>query len=149
MWSSPLRRHGKWLDPFTGRAPGSGCGEPATSLWSDAARAALGYRPGGLLAGGISGQVLEYPDFLEMTMRLVRVKSVRCAERGGRTCQSIFNDKRRGSGPISPDPIGRVVFSPGRRRESLVVLEHHGAFRSYPWRKSDPAKRVTYAQSDP
>lgn len=61
-----VRRHGKWVDPFTGRAPGSGCGEPASGLWSDAARTALVYRPGGLLAGGISGQVLAYPDFLEM-----------------------------------------------------------------------------------
>ena len=57
----------------------------------------------------------------EQVTRLVRVKSVPCAERGGRTCQSIFNDKRRGSGPISPDPQGRVVFPPGRRRKSLVV----------------------------
>lgn len=62
-----LRRNGKWIDPFTGRTPGSGCGEPATSLWSDAARTALAYRPGGLLASGISGEVLEYPAFLELT----------------------------------------------------------------------------------
>ena len=62
-----LRRHGKWVDPFTGRAPGSGCGEPANGLWSDAARAALEYHPGGLLGGGISGEVLDYPAFLELT----------------------------------------------------------------------------------
>ena len=38
---------------------------------------------------------------------------------------------------------GRGVFPPGRRRERLVVPRHHGAFRSYPWRKSAPAKCVT------
>ena len=48
---------------------------------------------------------------------------------------------------------GRGVFSPvvpmGRRRESLVVGRHHGGFRSYPWRKSVPAKCITNSEADP
>ncbi len=48
---------------------------------------------------------------------------------------------------------GRGVFSPvvpmGRRRERLVVPRHHGDFRSYPWRKSAPAKYITNSEADP
>lgn len=60
-----LRRDGRWVDPFTGLAPGSGCGQAQESLWSETARAALAYRPGGLLASGFSGKLLTYPDFLD------------------------------------------------------------------------------------
>ena len=51
-----VRREGKTLDPFTGQAPGSGCGRPGRSLWSEAAAAQLAYRPGGLLLAGFAAR---------------------------------------------------------------------------------------------
>ncbi|MFQ5467349.1 MAG: M23 family metallopeptidase, partial [Kiloniellaceae bacterium] len=50
-----VRHGGAALDPFTGRAPEQGCGlAGATPLWSAAARRALAYRAGGLLAAGFA-----------------------------------------------------------------------------------------------
>ena len=33
--------------------------------------------------------------------------------------------------------------------KALWCARHHGAFRSFPWRKSDPAKRVAHSRPDP
>jgi hypothetical protein len=52
------------LDPFTGQDPAAACGEVADSLWSPAARAALGYRPGGLLSAGFLGRIPEKREIL-------------------------------------------------------------------------------------
>ena len=49
-----LRRNGETVDPFTGLAPGSGCGHAGQSLWSEAAADQLAYRPGGLLLAGFA-----------------------------------------------------------------------------------------------
>lgn len=53
-----VRHRGVTLDPFTGRPPGSGCAAAARSgaLWDQAARDALAYRAGGLLAAGFAAQ---------------------------------------------------------------------------------------------
>ena len=51
-----LRRDGKTVDPFTGLAPGSGCGRVDRSLWSEAAARELVYRPGGLLLAGFAAR---------------------------------------------------------------------------------------------
>ena len=40
-------------------------------------------------------------------------------------------------------------FRQGGVAKALWCARHHGAFRSYPWQKSDPAKRVTYSRRDP
>ena len=42
------------MDPFTGSIPASGCGKAERSLWTPAARKALAYRAGGLLAAGFA-----------------------------------------------------------------------------------------------
>ena len=53
-----VRHRGVTLDPFTGRPPGSGCaaGNRDGALWDPAARDALAYRAGGLLAAGFATQ---------------------------------------------------------------------------------------------
>lgn len=53
-----VRHRGVTLDPFTGRPPGSGCaaGDRDGALWDPAARDALAYRAGGLLAAGFATQ---------------------------------------------------------------------------------------------
>jgi len=54
-----VRHRGQTLDPFTGRPPGSGCSadaDRAGALWDEAARDALAYRAGGLLAAGFATQ---------------------------------------------------------------------------------------------
>jgi len=53
-----VRHRGVTLDPFTGRPPGSGCaaGDRDDALWDRAARDALAYRAGGLLAAGFATQ---------------------------------------------------------------------------------------------
>ncbi len=51
-----LRRDGESVDPFTGLAPGSGCGRSGQSLWSEAAARQLAYRPGGLLLAGFAAR---------------------------------------------------------------------------------------------
>jgi len=51
-----LRRDGEAVDPFTGLAPGSGCGEDGQSLWSEAVARELAYRPGGLLLAGFAAR---------------------------------------------------------------------------------------------
>ncbi len=52
-----VRHGGKTIDPFTGGAPEDGCDAEATPLWSEAARAALAYRAGGLLNAGFAARV--------------------------------------------------------------------------------------------
>jgi peptidase M23-like protein len=54
-----IRRDGATLDPFTGLPPESGCGVPGESLWSTAAKRALPYRAGGLLATGFTTAILD------------------------------------------------------------------------------------------
>ncbi len=51
-----LRRDGQTVDPFTGMAPGSGCGQAGQSLWSETAARQLAYRPGGLLLAGFAAR---------------------------------------------------------------------------------------------
>jgi len=53
-----VRHRGVTLDPFTGRPPGSGCAarDRDGALWDPAARDALAYRAGGLLAAGFATQ---------------------------------------------------------------------------------------------
>ena len=40
-------------------------------------------------------------------------------------------------------------FRQGGVAKALWYARHHGAFRSYPWRKSDPAKGRTKSPTDP
>jgi hypothetical protein len=49
-----VRFRGRPVDPFTGSIPASGCGKAERSLWTPAARKALAYRAGGLLAAGFA-----------------------------------------------------------------------------------------------
>ncbi len=51
-----IRHRGRAMDPFTGLPAGSGCGRHGVALWSPTARAALGYRSGGLLRAGFATQ---------------------------------------------------------------------------------------------
>jgi hypothetical protein len=51
-----IRHRGRAMDPFTGLPAGSGCGRHGMALWSPTARAALGYRAGGLLRAGFATQ---------------------------------------------------------------------------------------------
>lgn len=52
-----VRHGGKTIDPFTGGAPEDACDAAKAPLWSDAARAALAYRAGGLLIAGFAARV--------------------------------------------------------------------------------------------
>lgn len=54
-----VRRDGITLDPFTGLAPGSGCGVSGKSLWSADAQRALPYRAGGLLTAGFTTAIVD------------------------------------------------------------------------------------------
>lgn len=47
-------RAGRSFDPFTGREPGSGCGDAGRPLWSEAALRQLAYQPTGLLNAGFA-----------------------------------------------------------------------------------------------
>lgn len=62
-----VRFRGDDVDPFTGRPPESGCGDGGPTLWTDAARRALAYRPGGLLKAGFATEALEPDDVLDGT----------------------------------------------------------------------------------
>lgn len=53
-----VRKDGKPVDPFQSD-PTAACGEPKQSLWSSAARKALAYRQGEILAFGFSGAPVE------------------------------------------------------------------------------------------
>jgi murein DD-endopeptidase MepM/ murein hydrolase activator NlpD len=50
---------GRPLDPFVGADEWTGCGPGPGALWSEAALAALAYRPSGLLAAGFAGTTPE------------------------------------------------------------------------------------------
>ena len=49
-----VRKGGAVIDPFTGAAPGSICGETSRSLWEAAARAQLPHTPTGVICAGWS-----------------------------------------------------------------------------------------------
>ncbi len=51
-------------DPFTGRAPESGCGSGGTPLWTAEAQAALAYRAGGLLDAGFAAGAVDLSSTL-------------------------------------------------------------------------------------
>ncbi len=63
-----LTRNGHIRDPFTGRAPESGCGQGGTSLWNAEAQAALAYRAGGLLDAGFAPGPLDPGSALGATL---------------------------------------------------------------------------------
>ncbi len=52
---------------------------------------------------------------------------------------SIFNDERRGHGPIGPDPFGTGRFFAHAASRPAYVGLPHGASRSYRGRKIAPA----------
>jgi hypothetical protein len=54
-----IRHDGAEVDPFVGRAPGSGCGRLGASLWTAEAEIALAYRAGGLLSAGFATEAPE------------------------------------------------------------------------------------------
>ena len=51
-----VRRNGDTVDPFTGLAPGAGCGRIGQSLWTEAAARRLAYQSGGLLLAGFAAR---------------------------------------------------------------------------------------------
>jgi murein DD-endopeptidase MepM/ murein hydrolase activator NlpD len=61
-WNDQVR------DPFTGRAPESGCGPSETSLWTAGAQAALAYQAGGLLDVGFTSGPLDLDTALGATL---------------------------------------------------------------------------------
>lgn len=52
-----LRRIGQPIDPYTGAAMGSGCGDAGSPLWTETAAAQLPYREHGLFDSGFAGEV--------------------------------------------------------------------------------------------
>ncbi len=68
-----IRHNGKTVDPYTGLAPGSGCGKSSRSLWSEAAEQQMIYRPGGLLTAGFSDRQPKLSEILEGAFRQERL----------------------------------------------------------------------------
>jgi murein DD-endopeptidase MepM/ murein hydrolase activator NlpD len=64
-----VRHDGEELDPYTGRAPESGCGEPGESLWTAETAVALAYRAGGLLMAGFADAPPEMDALMDGAQR--------------------------------------------------------------------------------
>ncbi len=49
-----VRQDGKVIDPFLGAKPDANCEKPSVSLWNEAARGVMPYRPSGVLLAGFA-----------------------------------------------------------------------------------------------
>lgn len=68
-----VRRDGKVVDPFTGAAAPSACGQAGHSLWTEAAKNALAYVPSGIVRAGFAGRPVamkevERGDFRDLSL---------------------------------------------------------------------------------
>lgn len=60
-----VRKNGEKIDPYTGSAMESGCGQKGKTLWSAKAAPVMQYRPSGLLKMGFTDQVPNSPGVLD------------------------------------------------------------------------------------
>lgn len=102
-----VRHDGRTLDPYTGRPPDSGCGEPGRPLWSAAAQAALAYRAGGLLGAGFAATRPAIEDALSGAYRRVAIPADAPALVFWAAAWGLRADDRESIRLIRPD--GRVM----------------------------------------